>query len=166
MGEMILYLHFLTLVLLIGLYYRKAKRRVKVVGWSGLERNQGGITMDFTITKGAKKLVRFKPLNKFGQESDWDGAPAILSSNGPATFETTNVDFDGVSYPTDQFGEWFILKSNGVLGTTVTEFEGDGHVEGEGEPESIKVIHFVANVTAVAADVESVTSEESLEIPE
>jgi hypothetical protein len=138
---------------------------LSIDGYEVAEQEQG---MELKLTAGGKKMIRFIPLNKFGAPSAWDadGLPHVVTSEGPATFEATAVDFAGAPLPADQAGQWFILKSNGASGATETLFEGDGHVEAEGEEESVKTVAWTVAVNAVAADVESVMAEESAEIAE
>jgi len=171
--EIIGFIIFNQLLILIFLGVILSKLRTQspqphvlsVDGYEAAEQEQG---MELKLTAGGKKLVRFIPLNKFGSPSAWDadGLPHVVTSEGPATFEPTDVNFAGDPFPADQSGQWFVLKSHGVAGPTVTLFEGDGHVEAEGEEESVKAVAWTVEVNAVAADVESVAVEESQEIAE
>jgi hypothetical protein len=143
-------------------------RRVVLI--EGIERAEKEQEMEFAIdlTAGGKKLERMKPLNKFGLLSQWDADNPVhvVTSDGLATFEPTDVNFAGEPFPADQAGQWFILRSNGATGITVAEFEGDGHTEKDGEPEVIELVKFTVTVNATSADVKTVAIEESEEISE
>ena len=120
------------------------------------------------ITAGAKKLVRFVPLNKFGKPSSWDADNPlhVVANTGPATLVSVDVDYSGEPFPDSQVGQWFSLASNGSTVASHFELVGDGHIEGDGEVESIKPIAIILDVLAETADVESVSIEELPEVQE